>query len=72
MGCLQSSTAATSAYPGNRRVAKPVYQPSHDEYKQVDAATAVAQAHFCGLCPGVTLPSGVHAGDVIHVKAWTG
>lgn len=51
MGCIPSSTAASSAYPGNRRVAQPAYQPSHDEYKQIDANTAVAQAHFV-TCPG--------------------
>ncbi|KAL7528997.1 hypothetical protein ACHAWF_002799 [Thalassiosira exigua] len=90
--CLSSKT---SSYPGNRRVAKPVYQPGDDEFRQVDKNTAVATAHFV-TCPGgnalrlagkpnraevpvgsgglakyisVTLPSGVSAGDVIHVKA---
>jgi hypothetical protein len=48
MGC-GSSSAAT--YPGNRRVAQPVYVPNSNEYKQIDANTAVAQAHFV-TCPG--------------------
>jgi len=48
MGCCISSAGA---YPGNTRVAKPAYQPSDDEYKQVDKNTAVAQAHFV-TCPG--------------------
>lgn len=39
------------AYPGNRRVAKPVYKPGDDEYKQIDSNTAVANAHFV-TCPG--------------------
>jgi len=92
MGCCISSAGA---YPGNRRVAKPAYQPSADEYKQVGKNTAVCTAHFV-TCPGgnalklvdrpnraevpvgseglakyiqVTLPPGVNAGDVIHVKA---
>jgi len=94
MGCIPSKTAA---YPGNNRVAKPVYQPPESDYKQVDSTTAVANVHFV-TCPGgnalklvgkpnrteapagsgseglakyisVTLPDGVQAGDVIHVKA---
>lgn len=40
-----------SSYPGNRRVAQPVYAPNSNEYKQIDANTAVAQAHFV-TCPG--------------------
>jgi len=40
-----------SSYPGNRRVAQPVYVPNSNEYKQIDANTAVAQAHFV-TCPG--------------------
>lgn len=48
MGCCISSAGA---YPGNRRVAKPAYAPSDDEYKQVDKNTAVANAHFV-TCPG--------------------
>lgn len=100
MGCCISSAGA---YPGNNRVAKPSYQPTDEEYKQVNSTTAVAQAHFV-TCPGgnalklvgkpnraendnnmpttavggseglaryisVTLPPGVNAGDIIHVKA---
>lgn len=76
-------------------MAKPSYQPSNDEYKQIDKNTAVANVHFV-TCPGgnalklvgkpnrtevpvggeglakyisVTLPAGVNAGDIIHVKA---
>jgi hypothetical protein len=40
-----------SSYPGNRRVAQPAYTPNSNEYKQIDAHTAVAQAHFV-TCPG--------------------
>ena len=40
-----------SSYPGNRRVAQPVYVPNSNEYKQIDANMAVAQAHFV-TCPG--------------------
>jgi hypothetical protein len=88
MGCVSSSAAA---YPGNRRVAQPAYQPPDSDYQQVDATTAVANANFV-TCPGgnalklvgkpnrsddinnndkisVTLPPGVNAGDVIHVRA---
>lgn len=92
MGCVNS----TAAYPGNRRVAQPPYQPPDSDYTQVDATTAVANAHFV-TCPGgnalklegkphrsdiptngqqqqaryisVTLPPGVHSGDIIHVRA---
>ncbi|KAL7535496.1 hypothetical protein ACHAXR_007953 [Thalassiosira sp. AJA248-18] len=48
MGCTFSNAAA---YPGNQRVAKPVYQPADDDYKQVNSTTAVANAHFV-TCPG--------------------
>eukprot|EP00584_Thalassiosira_punctigera_P007597 CAMPEP_0172527506 /NCGR_PEP_ID=MMETSP1067-20121228/2177_1 /TAXON_ID=265564 ORGANISM="Thalassiosira punctigera, Strain Tpunct2005C2" /NCGR_SAMPLE_ID=MMETSP1067 /ASSEMBLY_ACC=CAM_ASM_000444 /LENGTH=160 /DNA_ID=CAMNT_0013311255 /DNA_START=252 /DNA_END=730 /DNA_ORIENTATION=- len=88
-------SAKAASYPGNKRVAKPSYQPSDGEYEQVNSTTAVANAHFV-TCPGgnalklvgkpnraevpvtsgglakyilVTLPPGVRAGDVIHVKA---
>lgn len=99
MGCVNSTHAT---YPGNKRVANPAYQPPDSDYQQVDANTAVANAHFV-TCPGgnalklvdkpnrsdgmgvnnhnntnvggqpeyisVTLPPGVNAGDVIHVRA---
>ena len=48
MGCITSNTAA---YPGNNRVAKPVYQPPESDYKQVDSTIAVANVHFV-TCPG--------------------
>jgi hypothetical protein len=91
MGCIQSN----AAYPGNKRVAKPTYQPGANEFQQVNATTATATAHFI-TCPGgnalkladrpnraevpsgsdglakyiqVTIPPGVNAGDIIHVKA---
>ena len=48
MGCITSNTAA---YPGNNRVAKPVYQPPESDYKQVDSTIAVANVHFVA-CPG--------------------
>lgn len=48
MGCVNSTTAA---YPGNRRVAQPAYQPSDSDYHQVDSNTAVANAHFV-TCQG--------------------
>eukprot|EP00574_Skeletonema_japonicum_P011062 CAMPEP_0201739698 /NCGR_PEP_ID=MMETSP0593-20130828/45920_1 /ASSEMBLY_ACC=CAM_ASM_000672 /TAXON_ID=267983 /ORGANISM="Skeletonema japonicum, Strain CCMP2506" /LENGTH=182 /DNA_ID=CAMNT_0048233989 /DNA_START=122 /DNA_END=670 /DNA_ORIENTATION=- len=48
MGCVNSTTAT---YPGNRRVAQPIYQPPDSDYTQVDATTAVANAHFV-TCPG--------------------
>merc|ERR1719410_225894 len=91
--CISSKTAT---YPGNRRVAKPAYQPGAGDYEKVNATIAVATAHFVA-CPGgnalklvgkpnraelptagaeglprhisVTLPPGVNAGDVIHVRA---
>lgn len=93
MGNCLSGNAAT--YPGNKRVAKPAYQPSDGEFKKVNSTTAVADAHFV-TCPGgnalklvgkpnrtevpvgaeglakyisVTLPPGVQAGDIIHVRA---
>lgn len=96
MGCVNSTHAT---YPGNKRVANPAYQPPDSDYQQVDANTAVANAHFV-TCPGgnalklvdkpnrsdgmdvnnhtntgqpeyisVTLPPGVNAGDIIHVRA---
>lgn len=40
-----------AAYPGNKRVAKPAYQPAPEDYKQVSPSTAVADAHFV-TCPG--------------------
>lgn len=49
MGNCIPANAAT--YPGNKRVAKPAYQPSDDEYKRVNSTTAVADAHFV-TCPG--------------------
>eukprot|EP00580_Thalassiosira_gravida_P005561 CAMPEP_0201653648 /NCGR_PEP_ID=MMETSP0493-20130528/45093_1 /ASSEMBLY_ACC=CAM_ASM_000838 /TAXON_ID=420259 /ORGANISM="Thalassiosira gravida, Strain GMp14c1" /LENGTH=130 /DNA_ID=CAMNT_0048130185 /DNA_START=29 /DNA_END=421 /DNA_ORIENTATION=- len=49
MGNCKSATATN--YPGNARVAKPTYQPSNEEYKQVNSTTAVANAHFV-TCPG--------------------
>ena len=48
MGCISSKAAA---YPGNKRVAKPVYQPPDSDYKQVNSTTAVANVHFV-TCPG--------------------
>ena len=47
MGCIPSS----NAYPGNRRVAKPSYQPGANEFQQVDSNTAVCTTHFV-TCPG--------------------
>lgn len=49
MGCVNSTAAAS--YPGNRRVAQPAYQPPDSDYTQVNATTAVANAHFV-TCPG--------------------
>jgi hypothetical protein len=54
MGCMHSSSAASSpssAYPGNRRVAKPPHQPSADEYRRIDDTISIANAHFV-TCPG--------------------
>jgi len=48
MGCIHSNAAA---YPGNKRVAKPVYQPGDADYKKVNSTTAVCTAHFV-TCPG--------------------
>ena len=48
MGCCLSSAGA---YPGNTRIAKPTYQPSDSEYKQVTKSTAVANVHFI-TCEG--------------------
>ena len=48
MGCCLSSAGA---YPGNTRIAKPAYQPSDSEYKQVTKSTAVANVHFI-TCEG--------------------
>lgn len=96
MGQCISAKAAT--YPGNKRTPNPGYQPSADEYKQVNSTTAVANAHFVTCAGGnalklvgkpnraddantgkvgsgeaqyisVTLPPGVQAGDIIHVRA---
>eukprot|EP00571_Detonula_confervacea_P012769 CAMPEP_0172300090 /NCGR_PEP_ID=MMETSP1058-20130122/2270_1 /TAXON_ID=83371 /ORGANISM="Detonula confervacea, Strain CCMP 353" /LENGTH=179 /DNA_ID=CAMNT_0013009779 /DNA_START=171 /DNA_END=710 /DNA_ORIENTATION=+ len=53
MGQCVSSKAAT--YPGNKRVTKPAYQPSADEYKQVNSTTAVANAHFVTCAGGNAL-----------------
>mmetsp|Transcript_38434 Transcript_38434/g.69267 ORF Transcript_38434/g.69267 Transcript_38434/m.69267 type:complete len:180 (+) Transcript_38434:279-818(+) len=49
MGNCISAKAAT--YPGNKRVAKPAYQPADDDYQQVTSTTAIANAHFV-TCPG--------------------
>ena len=49
--CVGKCIGGAAAYPGDKRVAKPVYQPGDDEYKQVNSTTAVANAHFV-TCPG--------------------
>ena len=67
MGC-GSSSAAMSSYPGNRRVAQPAYTPNSNEYKRIDAHTAVAQAHFV-TCPGgnaLRLMSGARDENYMH------
>jgi hypothetical protein len=67
MGC-GSSSVAMSSYPGNRRVAQPAYTPNSNEYKQIDAHTAVAQAHFV-TCPGgnaLRLMSGTRDESYMH------
>ena len=48
MGCVNSTTAT---FPGNKRPTQPAYQPPASAYQQVDATTAVANAHFV-TCPG--------------------
>jgi len=53
MGQCASTNAAT--YPGNNRSTKPSYQPSADEYKQVNSTTAVADAHFVACAGGNAL-----------------
>lgn len=49
MGNCMPSDAGT--YPGNKRVAKPAYQPGDGEFERVNSTTAVATAHFV-TCPG--------------------
>lgn len=49
--CVGKCIGGAAAYPGDKRVAKPVYQPGDDEYKQINSTTAVANAHFV-TCPG--------------------
>ena len=49
--CVGKCIGGAAAYPGDKRVTKPVYQPGDDEYKQINSTTAVANAHFV-TCPG--------------------
>jgi hypothetical protein len=51
MGCIPSTTA----YPGNKRTAKPSYQPGADEFTQVNSNTAVCTTHFVTCAGGNAL-----------------
>jgi hypothetical protein len=51
MGCIPS----TAAYPGNKRIAKPSYQPGANEFEQVNSNTAVCTTHFVTCAGGNAL-----------------